>query len=248
MEVPEPSNDRLLVAICTYNEIQNLPTLYQSVREHFPGAFVLVVDDGSPDGTGPWCDVQAREDPRFSVIHRSGKLGLGSATVEAFRFAIANRIDFILTLDGDWSHDPADAVQVVQRVSGNETCQLCIGSRYVSGGQIVGWPMGRRIMSLCINVYTRWMLGISTRDCSSAFRCYRVKQLSDIDLSALRGKGYAYLEEILWYAKRLDWFVDESPITFTDRVRGQSKINASEAFLTVALLFRIFCSRITGQR
>ncbi|MEE2639858.1 MAG: polyprenol monophosphomannose synthase [Planctomycetota bacterium] len=235
---------RLLIAICTYNEIHNLPSLYESLRENFTRATLLVVDDRSPDGTGDWCDRTAEVDPLFRVLHRKEKSGLGSATLAAFEYGIEKDFDFVLTMDGDWSHHPAEARDVFDSLLHDPDCQLSIGSRYIRGGKIEGWPFKRHLMSFCINTYARWMIGLKTADCSGAFRCYRTSFLRQVDFARIQGMGYAYLEEILWWARCLQARITETPITFTNRTAGQSKINYKEAIRAVWIIFCIGLQRI----
>lgn len=234
---------RVLVAIATYNERENLPSLVDAVEAALPAADVLVVDDNSPDGTGRWADDRAAEDPRVRVIHRAGKLGLGSATFEAMRLAIAEGYDAVCTLDADWSHPPErlpDLVGLLERVD------VAIGSRYVAGGRIEGWPWRRHVASRVVNLAARVLLRLSTRDCSGAFRAYRVEKLRELDFDAMRGSGYAYLEEILWRLKQRGTTFGEVPITFTERRAGASKINRSEALQAVHLLLRFGATEWLG--
>ena len=240
----EPS---LLIAVCTYNEMENLPSLYEALRTSFKTASILIVDDNSPDGTGDWCDETGNEDDLFFVMHRKEKSGLGSASIAAFQYAIENGFDQIMTMDGDWSHNPVQAPNVVGKLR-TENADICIGSRYVPGGKIFGWPTTRHWMSFCINTYARWMIGLKTKDCSSAFRCYSVELLKRVEFSKIRGMGYAYLEELLWHAKCLDAKIVEEPIVFTNRIRGQSKINLKEAFHAVWIIFKIGLGRLFGKR
>lgn len=237
----------LLIAICTYNEIENLPSLYEALRRRFEFASILIVDDQSPDGTGDWCDETAKNDGRFFVLHRKEKAGLGSASIAAFQYAIENDFDQIMTMDGDWSHNPDQAPNVVQKLR-SEAADIAIGSRYIPGGKIFGWPKTRHWMSYWINTYARWMIGLRTKDCSSAFRCYSVDLLKQVNFSKIRGMGYAYLEELLWHAKCLEAKIVEEPIVFTNRIRGKSKINMKEAFRAVWIIFRIGIGRMFGGR
>lgn len=231
---------RTLIAVATFNEIENLPRLVVGIREQLPEADILVIDDNSPDGTGRWCDEQASTDARLHVIHRAGKLGLGTATIAGLRFAIDEDYDFVVTMDADLSHDPSYLPQLVETAKDPAApADLVIGSRYVAGGGIEGWPLGRRVMSRCINWYARWMLGLRVRDCSGAYRCFRVDFLRGIDWSVIRSSGYSLLEEMLWLLQRRGARIREVPITFVDRTHGRSKISYREAFSAVWIIFKL---------
>jgi len=229
-----------LVVIATYNEIENLPGLTEEVFRHAPDADVLVVDDNSPDGTGDWCDERAAVDDRIRVIHRSGKLGLGSATIAGLRYAIEHGYAYVLVMDADFSHHPRHIPAMRAGMGGEEgetSLDVMIGSRYVKGGGVEGWPLRRRLMSRAINAYARCLLGLAIRDCSGAFRCFRTDVLKQVDFQKIHSTGYSFLEEILWHLKRSDARFGETPIMFVDRQQGQSKINMREA---VAALWAIF--------
>jgi dolichol-phosphate mannosyltransferase len=227
---------RTLVALATYNEIENLPGLVEEVLRVLPDADVLVVDDNSPDGTGTWCDGRASTEPRLRCLHRPGKMGLGSATLEAARSAIDGGYDVFVTLDADWSHDPKHLPQLLSAL---QQADVAIGSRYVSGGAIEGWPWHRRIVSRCMNQVSRALLKLPVRDSSGAFRAYRVSRLRQIDLARVEANGYAYLEEILWHLNQAGASFAEMPITFHQRRAGRSKINFREASSKVAMLLRV---------
>jgi dolichol-phosphate mannosyltransferase len=234
------STRRILVALATYNEIENLPGLTESILRVLPTADLLVVDDNSPDGSGRWCDKQATAEPRIRCLHRPGKLGLGSATLDAIRYAIAQEYDVVVTMDADWSHDPAHLPGLV---AATDHADVAIGSRYVAGGAIDGWPRHRRIMSRIINGLSRVLLRLPIRDTSGAFRAYRVAKLRDVDLTRVRATGYAYLEEIIWHLDRDDARFAEVPITFHERRAGRSKVNFREAAGKVATLARLSLKR-----
>jgi dolichol-phosphate mannosyltransferase len=227
---------RTLVALATYNEIENLPGLVDAILRELPAADVLVVDDNSPDGTGRWCDEHATAEPRLHCLHRAGKLGLGSATIEAFRFAIAHEYDLIATMDADWSHDPAHLPELTAATA---HADVAIGSRYVTGGAIDDWPLYRRALSRVINGLSRIMLRLPVRDASGALRAYRVATLRKVRLDDVRSSGYAYLEEILWHLARADATFAEVPITFHARRAGRSKISAGEAASKISTLVRL---------
>jgi dolichol-phosphate mannosyltransferase len=231
-----------LVIIATYNEMENLPRLTADVFQHAPHVQMLVIDDCSPDGTGRWCDERAARDERFHVIHRPEKLGLGTATVAGLRYAIEHGFDYAVVMDADLSH-PADAVPALLGAMAGDgkgpLVDVVVGSRYAPGGRILGWPWYRRWMSRLVNALARGMLGLNTRDCSGAFRCYRTERLKQIDLSQMWSRGYSYLEELLWMLKQSGARIEEIPIVFTDRQHGRTKINSREAFETLWLLLRL---------
>ncbi|RIK88649.1 MAG: polyprenol monophosphomannose synthase [Planctomycetota bacterium] len=231
----------LLVALATYNEIETLPSLVGAIREHLPHADVLVVDDNSPDGTGRWCDQQAAHAAWFSVIHRPGKLGLGSASWAAMQAAIDRGYELLITLDADWSHPPAALPSLVAAAA---HADVVIGSRYCPGGRIEGWPLSRRIISAGMNMATRLALGLPVRDSTGACRVYRVAALRRLDFSELTATGYAYLEEILWQLHRRGASFAEAPITFTDRRAGASKVHLGEALGKLRVLARLARSRL----
>jgi dolichol-phosphate mannosyltransferase len=234
----------MLVALATYNEIENLPTLVAAIRTHLSDADVLVVDDNSPDGTGRWCDEFAATAPWFSVIHRAGKLGLGSATWTAMQAAIDRGSDVVVTLDADWSHPPEALPSLVAATA---NADVVIGSRYCPGGSIEGWPWTRRLVSRLMNRATRLALGLPVRDSSGACRAYRVEVLRQVDFSKLTAHGYAYLEEILWELARRGARFAEVPIAFTERRAGASKVHLGEAVGKARLLARLAWRRIKSS-
>lgn len=232
---------RTLVTVATYNEIENLPALVAEIRAVAPQADLLVIDDNSPDGTGRWVDEQSRRDPQVRAVHRPGKLGLGTATIAAMRYAIEHDYDFMLNLDADFSHPPRYIPELLGGMDDPERgpVDVTIGSRYVRGGGIEGWPLRRRLLSLAVNGYARLMLGLPVRDCSGAFRCYRVSTLRRMDLDQVRSRGYSFLEELLWRLKRAGASFRETPIVFVDRLQGTSKVNLREARDALGVLLRL---------
>jgi dolichol-phosphate mannosyltransferase len=230
------SPPRTLVALATYNEIENLPGLLDEVLRVLPDADIIVVDDNSPDGTGKWCDGRAATEPRLRCLHRPAKMGLGSATLAAARIAIDGGYNIFVTLDADWSHDPKHLPQLLDTL---QSADVAIGSRYVSGGAIEGWPWHRRVVSRSMNRVSRALLGLPIRDSSGAFRAYRVAKLKEIDMAGIQSAGYAYLEEILWHLHRASATVAEVPITFHQRRAGRSKISAREAAAKLRMLLRL---------
>ena len=190
---------RVLVFLATYNEIDNLPKLVDLIRQHQPGVHILVIDDHSPDGTGQWCESRKHSDSAFECVHREGKLGLGTAMVEGLQYAIENHYDLLVTMDADGSHHPRYIPDLLRRAKKDSGIDVVIGSRYVSGGRIKGWPMHRRLMSRWVNAYSRTVLGLKPRDCSGSFRCYRVAKLGELTFSRIQSQGYSFFEEILFH-------------------------------------------------
>jgi len=224
--------------------------LVDEIFRYLPEAHVLVVDDNSPDGTGRWCDARAGEDARVHCLHRPGKLGLGTATVAAMRWSIEHGYRYMLNMDADFSHHPR---YLPAMVAGMEpegsvpSVDVMIGSRYVAGGGVEGWPLHRRLMSRGVNCYARCLLGLAPKDCSGAFRCYRVATLANLDFGAIRSRGYSFQEEILWHLRRAGARMGEVPITFADRQYGASKINSAEALAALGIIFTLGLRRLLGR-
>jgi dolichol-phosphate mannosyltransferase len=222
----------------TYNEAANLAAVVGAAQEHLPAdARILVVDDNSPDGTGQIADRLAAADERIEVLHRAGKEGLGPAYIAGFRRALAGGADFVLQMDADFSHDPADLPRLLAAVK--EGTDLAIGSRYVPGGEVTDWGPLRRVVSRGGSVYAGVVLGVSTRDLTGGFKCHRRSVLETIDLGAVASKGYVFQVEMTYRTLRAGFTVREVPIRFRDRQAGESKMSAAiaaEAVWQVPLL------------
>ena len=234
---------RLLVTLCTYNERENIPELIPAIHQFAPDADVLVIDDASPDGTGRVADELAAADARVRVLHRSGKLGLGTATLAGFRYAIEHGYDFLINLDADFSHHPRHLPALRETM---HRADVGIGSRYIPGGGVVGWGWKRKVMSRAINCYARLLLRLKTRDNSGSYRCYRVAKLRELDLNRIRARGYAFQEEILYRCRRIGCRFEETPIWFEDRRYGTSKINWKEAASALWVIFRLGLENVRG--
>jgi dolichol-phosphate mannosyltransferase len=242
---PSVDAPRLLVSLATYNEAGNLRPLAEAIRQHAPDASILVIDDNSPDGTGRIADELRESLPEIHVIHRPGKLGLGTATIAAMRFAIEHGFDYLLNMDADFSHDP-EYIPALR--AGMADHDVMIGSRYVPGGGMEGgFTLKRRFMSTGINTYARLMLGLTSRDNSGAFRCYRVSKLAEIDFDQVRSRGYSFQEEILFWCQAVGCRIGETPIVFKDRRAGTSKINLREARSALWILLQLGLARWTGR-
>ena len=214
---------RGLVVIPTYNEAANLTNLVPQVLGQDPRLDILIVDDNSPDGTGQLAEALRQKEPRLSVIHREGKLGLGTAYIAGFRWALERDYAFVFEMDADFSHDPAHLKEFLKAI---QDADLVLGSRYLAGRvTVVNWPMGRLLLSYFANVYARWVTGLKIWDLTGGFKCYRRRVLEGVDLTQVRSNGYAFQIEMSVRAWRKGFKLAEVPIVFVDRTEGQSKMN-----------------------
>ena len=209
------------ICLPTYNERENLESMLRALAPH--GVRVLVIDDNSPDGTGALADRLAQELDFVSVLHRDKKQGLGPAYLAGFRRALADGADYVLEMDCDFSHDPADVPRLIAAVENG--ADLALGSRYVPGGGTENWGLARRFVSAGGSLYARALLGLRIRDLTGGFKCYRRAVLERIDLDAIHSKGYAFQIEGTYRTIRAGFDVVEVPITFIDRTAGQSKMS-----------------------
>ena len=223
-----------LVIIPTYNEIENIEAMIEKVFS-LPEPFdMLVIDDGSPDGTAAVVRqaMSQRYAGRLHMIERSGKLGLGTAYIAGFKWALQQGYDYIFEMDCDFSHNPDDLLRLYKACH-EGGADVAIGSRYVTGVNVINWPIGRVIMSYYASAYVRWVLGIPVKDCTAGFVCFRAEVLRTIDLDQIRMKGYGFQIEMKYSAWQLGFRTIEVPIIFTDRTKGSSKMSSGifgEAF------------------
>jgi dolichol-phosphate mannosyltransferase len=252
---------KTLVMTATYNEIDNLPQLVEEVFHFAPEVDFLVIDDNSPDGTGRWCDEQAAANPKIHCLHRSGKLGLGTAIIAGMKYAIEHGYDYVLNMDADFSHHPRYLPTMIAAMEGQHLplppgesrgegagpVDVAIGSRYVPGGGTEGWPLKRKLMSRAVNLYARWLLWLKPKDVSGGYRNYRVSKLKELPLDQIRSRGYSFQEEVLWLLRRRGARFAEVPIIFADRERGQSKINRGEAFAALRIIFTLGLRNLFGR-
>ena len=211
------------VVLPTYNEAPNIERMLRALRTFVPDATLIVVDDASPDGTGAAAERVAAELGAIRVIHRSGKSGLGSAYRHGFGLAIDEGFERIVSMDTDFSHDPAAVPTLLAAIESG--ADAVIGSRYVPGGGTRNWPLHRRLLSRWGNLYTAFVLGVRVRDCTSGFRAYRGSALAEIDPRSTRAEGYAFLTELVVRLARRNRTIAEVPILFVDRELGTSKMS-----------------------
>ncbi len=239
---------RTLVTVATYNEMENLPRLADEIFHYAPDVELLVIDDNSPDGTGAWCDRRAAAEPRMHCLHRQGKLGLGTAIVAGMKYGIEHGYDYVLNMDADFSHHPRYLPNLLagMNLQGEQEIDVMIGSRYVPGGGVQGWPLRRHLMSRGVNLYARWLLWLKPHDISGSYRCYRTSLLKKLQFDRIRSRGYSFQEEILWHLRRAGARFGETPIVFADRERGLSKINGKEAWNALQIILRLGVQNMLG--
>jgi dolichol-phosphate mannosyltransferase len=230
-------NDATLVIVPTYNERENLGRLVDELRQLPGNLHVLVIDDNSPDGTGALADRLARADDGVAVIHRPGKLGLGTAYKAGFAYGLDRSYEYICTMDADFSHAPAALPNLLDKAATGY--DLVIGSRYVPGGSVVGWPAFRKLISYTANRLAHLFLVMPARDCTAGFRCYRRTVLETIDLNAIFSGGYSFLIEMAFLCREAGFRIGETPITFVNRTEGDSKISKTEIYKAMYTLLRL---------
>jgi dolichol-phosphate mannosyltransferase len=231
---------KTLIIIPTYNEHENLPLLLQTIASYAPETDILIVDDNSPDGTGDLAEGLSEQNKHIHVLHRAGKLGLGTAYIAGFQYSIAQGYDAAFEMDADFSHDPRYLPDMLQAI---EHADLVIGSRYISGGATPTWSLKRRIISGGGNMFARFVLGIPIHDCTGGFRCYRRHVLESIELDAVLSRGYAFQIELTYRVLRAGFKISEVPIIFMDRRLGVSKMSGDIVIEAVTYVLRERFSR-----
>ena len=227
---------KTLIVTPTYNEAENVKRLISEVLSQGENIHILIVDDGSPDGTGDIVEKLQSRNSRIHLIRRPSKLGLGTAYVVGFRFALEHGYDFIFEMDADFSHNPKEIPNFLSRM--NE-CDITLGSRYRNGVRVVNWPIRRLILSFAANLYTRIITGLPVRDATSGFKCFRREVLESIDLKRVRSNGYAFQIEIVFLAWKKGFRVCELPIIFVDRQSGVSKMDRRIVYEAVFMVWKL---------
>jgi len=249
---PQPENlhagGRPLIVLPTYNEKANLPELVGEILRTLPHASVLIVDDGSPDGTGEWASQEAQKETRLHVLQRGSKQGLGSAYRAGWNWGLSAGHDPIVTMDADGSHHPRHLPALLSLVQDGRT-GLGIGSRYIPGGGIRNWPFHRRLLSKVANSLSRFILQLPAHDATAGFRAYRAQVLENFGPDSVQAEGYSFLEESLWRIHKAGFRVAETPILFEERRQGNSKINRTEILKAAVTLLRLrFTPTPTSQK
>ncbi len=236
---------KVMVVVPTYNERENISNLVPRLLGHGEHINLLVVDDGSPDGTGRYADELAAANPRVRVLHRPSKMGLGSAYVAGFKLALTTDVDRIVQMDADFSHDPEVIPDLLHE---SERYDVVLGSRYITGANVVNWPLQRLFLSYFANVYTHLITGLPLRDSTGGFKCFRREVLEAIDLDTIRSDGYSFQIEVNFRCWRRGFSIHEIPIVFVDRHSGTSKMSRRIVWEATWLVWRLRLERILRRR
>jgi len=237
--------DRALVIVPTYNERFNIARLIPAVLAQDPSIEMLVVDDGSPDGTGGVVDAIAANNDRVHVVHREGKLGLGTAYIAGFRWALERKYDLVFEMDADFSHNPEMIPEFLQAI---KEADVVLGSRYQGGRvNVVNWPMSRLFLSYAANIYARGVTGLPVSDTTGGFKCFRRNVLESIDLNSVKSNGYAFQIEMSFRVWKRGFRLFEIPIIFVDRTEGVSKMSKKIVREAIWMVWRLRWWSITGR-
>ena len=233
-----------LIIIPTYQEKENIERLAQTLFDLGQEIEILIVDDNSPDGTGDIADRLAAQDDRVHVLHRPGKLGLGSAYIQGFKFALDHGYDLIFEMDADFSHDPSYIPHFLEKI---KECDVVLGSRYVQGVNVINWPMSRLLLSYFANFYTRIITGLPIKDATGGFKCYRRSVLQAIDLDNVKSDGYSFQIEMTFKCWKKGFRISEMPIIFYERQRGHSKMSKKIVREAVVMVWRLRLLSLLGR-
>ncbi|HEY7752020.1 MAG TPA: polyprenol monophosphomannose synthase [Ignavibacteriaceae bacterium] len=232
-----------LVIIPTYNELENIPKLIPKILQKDEGIEVLIVDDNSPDGTADFVEDQWKINKRIHLIRRNGKMGLGTAYIEGFKFALKKGYDYIFEMDADFSHNPKELLNFLKEI---ENADLVLGSRYKNGVNVVNWPMRRLLLSYFANVYTRIITGLPVKDATGGYKCFRREVLEAIDLDKVKSNGYAFQIEMTFKAWKKGFRVKEISIIFIDRVKGTSKMSRKIVREAITMVWKLRIRSLLG--
>lgn len=235
---------KTLVVTPTYNEAENIRRLIESVLSQSKDIEMLIIDDNSPDGTASIIKEIMKTNPRVHLIERPGKMGLGTAYVEGFKYALQYSFDFIIEMDADFSHDPNEIPNLLKKA---ENYDLVLGSRYVDGIRILNWPIGRLILSYGASLYTRWITGLPVKDTTGGYKCFRRKVLESIDLNKIKSNGYAFQIEMNFKAWKKGFKIIEHPIIFADRTHGSSKMSKKIVIEAIFLVWKLKFQSLLGK-
>lgn len=232
-----------LVIIPTFNEMENIPKLIPKVLSQDESIDILIVDDNSPDGTANYVEDLSIKNNRVHLIKRVGKMGLGTAYIAGFKYALENNYDYIFEMDADFSHDPNEIKNFLEAIKQND---LVLGSRYINGVRVLNWPMRRLLLSFFASVYTKVITGMPVRDATGGFKCFRRKVLEAIDLDKIKSNGYSFQIEMTFKAYAKGFKIQEIPIVFVDRVKGTSKMSKKIVLEAVTMVWKLRLQNIFG--
>ncbi len=238
------NNLKSLVIVPTYNELENLPRLIPAVLSQDQSIHILVVDDGSPDGTGEFVKEEMKKNDRIHLLEREKKMGLGTAYIAGFKYALQNNYDCVFEMDADFSHDPNELKNFLIAIKDND---LVLGSRYINGVRVLNWPMARLLLSFFASVYTRLITGLPVRDATGGFKCFRRKVLESIDLDKIKSNGYSFQIEMTFKAFAKGFKIKEIPIIFIDRVKGKSKMSKKIVREAVTMVWKLRLQHMFGK-
>ena len=238
------SDKKSLVIVPTYNELENIPRIIPAVLSQDESIHILIVDDGSPDGTGKFVKDEMKKNTRIHLLEREKKMGLGTAYLAGFKYALQNNYDFIFEMDADFSHDPNELKNFLIAISDND---LVLGSRYINGVRVLNWPMARLLLSFFASVYTRIITGMPVKDATGGFKCFRRNVLEAIDLDKVRSNGYSFQIEMTFKAYSKGFRIKEIPIVFIDRVKGKSKMSKKIVREAVTMVWKLRLQHMFGK-
>lgn len=238
------SVNKSIIIIPTFNELDNVTKLIPDILRRSENVDVLVVDDNSPDGTSDFVQQSASNDNRIHLIKRAKKMGLGTAYIEGFKFALKNNYDFIFEMDADYSHDPKEIPNFLNAIQEND---LVLGSRYSNGVNVVNWPMRRLLLSYFANIYTRIITGLPVKDATGGFKCFRRKVLEAINLDRVKSNGYAFQIEMTFKAFKKGFRIKEIPIIFIDRMKGKSKMSKKIVREAITMVWKLRLRSLIGK-
>jgi dolichol-phosphate mannosyltransferase len=228
--------EKSIIIIPTYNELENIRRIIPDILGRYDETDILIVDDNSPDGTGVFIEQLTNESDRIKLIKRPGKMGLGTAYIQGFKYALQNGYDYIFEMDADYSHDPKEIRNFLDAIKNYD---LVLGSRYKTGVNVINWPMRRLMLSYFANSYTRFVTGLPVRDATGGFKCFRRKVLESIDLDSIKSNGYAFQIEMTFKAFKKGFRIIEIPIIFVDRFHGTSKMSKKIVREAVLMVWKL---------
>ena len=235
--------EKVLVIIPTYNELENIIRLLPIVLSQDSRIHILVVDDNSPDGTWKFVEEESNKNNRIHLLKRNSKMGLGTAYIAGFKYALDNNYDFVFEMDADFSHDPKEIPNFLKEIKNND---LVLGSRYIHGVNVVNWPMRRLLLSSFANIYTRIITGMPVKDATGGFKCFRIDILKSINLENIKSNGYAFQIEMTYKAWKKGFKIKEMSIVFVDRMKGQSKMSRKIVREAVTMVWKLRLGSIFG--